>query len=155
MDMLRDRIICTVRLGATLKANEDHLAVTVLQLLQVWRHVPYIYDAPKHNEVVHHRLLPMPHIERGHAIHAVHRTPVQYIYNSTHYFTPEPSGKVLGLEDAPIGFHHRPILDLDDAILLQAVGHCMLMMHALSHVVLHELRLGELTSAVGSERPQL
>jgi hypothetical protein len=105
--------------------------------------------------VVHRRLLPIPCLEWGHVIHALHRKPIQHIYNSTHRFTPESSGKALDLQHAPSSCHHRAILVLDDAILLQVVGHCVLMMHALSHAVLRELPRGELASTVEAERPLL
>jgi hypothetical protein len=58
MDTLRYGIIRAVCLGATFVADEDHLAATVFQLLQVRRRVPYVYDAPKCPEVVHHWFYP-------------------------------------------------------------------------------------------------
>jgi hypothetical protein len=103
MDMLRGGIVRTIRLGATLIANEYQLAPTVLQLIQVRHSVLDIYDAPKHPKMVHHQLLPMPCLKWGHVIHALRRTPVQHIYSNTHRFTPEPSRKALSLQHAPSG----------------------------------------------------
>jgi hypothetical protein len=110
----------------------------VLHLLQVWCRVSDIYDATKHPEVVHDQLLPMSHVEQGHAVHALHRTPVQHIYNRTHCFTPEPVGKALGLQHDLIDCHHRAIPALGYAILLRVVGCCVLTMHTLSRAVLQE-----------------
>jgi hypothetical protein len=97
MNMLHDGIVRVIRLEATLVANEDHLAAMVLQLLHVQRCVPDVYDEPKRHEVVHRHLLPKPCHKRGHVIHTLHWTPVQYIYNSTLHFTPESSRKALAL----------------------------------------------------------
>jgi hypothetical protein len=155
MDTLHDGIVCAIHLGATLIADEYHLATTVLQLLQVRCHVPYIYDASKCHEVVHHRLLSKPRLEWGHGIHALRQTPVQHIYNNTHRFALELVGKALDLEHAPGSFHHRVIPALDDIVLLRVVEHCVLMMHALGHAVLHELPHGETASTVSTEHPQL
>jgi hypothetical protein len=90
MGMLRDGIVRTICLGTTLIADEDHLVATILQLLQVWRRVPNIHDAPKRPEVVHRRLLPMPCHKRGHAVNALRWAPVQHIHNSTHRLPLEP-----------------------------------------------------------------
>jgi hypothetical protein len=46
-------------------------------------------------------------------------------------------------------------LVLDNAIPLWTIGHCVLMMHTLSHTVLREFLGGELASTISAERPQL
>jgi hypothetical protein len=103
MDTLRYGIVHAILLGATLVAEEDNLATMVFKLLQVRHHVLDVYDAPKRLEVVYHRLLPVPCLERGCAIQALCGIPIQHIYSSTHRLAPEPAGKALGLVYAPGG----------------------------------------------------
>jgi hypothetical protein len=88
-------------------------------------------------------------------IHTIRRTLAQHIHSSTHHLAVEPSGKALALEDAPSGYHHHAILMFDNVVLPWAVGHRVLMMHALSCTLLNELPRGNLASAVGAECPQL
>jgi hypothetical protein len=155
MDTLCDKIIHAVCLEATLIADEDHLAATILQLFQARHRNPDIYDAPTCPEVVHRRLLPVLCLERGHVVHAFHWTPIQHIYNNTHSFALEPVGKALGLKHAPGSCHHHVILTLDDVVLLWVVGRCVLTMHTLNHAVLRKLPHGELTVTVSADCPQL
>jgi hypothetical protein len=96
--------------------------------------------------VVHRHLLHVSRLERCYVIHALRQTPVKHIYNGTHHLTPEPSEMTLDLEHAFGDCHHCAIPSLDDTVLMRVVGHCVLAMHTLTHVVLCELHFGELAS---------
>jgi hypothetical protein len=139
-----------VHLGASPIADEDHHAAMVLLLLQVQCHVPHIHDAPERPEVVHHWLPTVPCLEWSYAINALRLTPVQHIHSGIHQLALKPSGYGFGLQHAPSGCHHHPVLMLDDMILLWAIRCHVLTMHALSHTVVCELHHGELPSMVGA-----
>jgi hypothetical protein len=155
MNTLRDGVVCTVRIGAALIADEDHLEATVLKLLQVRRCVPHIHDALECPEVVHHWLPPLPHLKRSHAINALRWTSIQDIQSGVHRLTPEPSGLAIGLQHALGGCHHHPVPMLDDIILLSAVRCRVLTMHTLSRTIVREFYRGELASTVGGKCLQL
>jgi hypothetical protein len=68
VDTTRHRIIGPVRLGSPLVADEDHLAPTILQLLEVCCRVPHIGDAAERLQVMDRRLLPVPSFEWRHVV---------------------------------------------------------------------------------------
>jgi hypothetical protein len=92
MNTLCDGVVRTVCLGATLVANKDHLAATVLQLLLVLYHVSHIHDAPKRPKVVHRQLPLVPRLERSYAANALHWTLVHHIHSGVHHLALEPFG---------------------------------------------------------------
>lgn len=120
----------------------------------MWSCVLHVPDAPKGLQVMHHRILPVPSLERRHARHTLGWTPVQNVDGCVHRLTPKPSRQTFCLEHASCRCHHGAVVPFHNSILLQAVGSSELHPNPFSCAILREFDRGEFATTVSPEHTQ-
>jgi hypothetical protein len=148
------RVENVVGLQALRVADEHPRSAPVVELANVATLLGE-HEAAEDPQVGDRRLAPMPSLIWRLALESLVRQAVEDIDSRHHRLSPKDGRHPPLLEEGPSHPHNRLVAPLDNAVLLRAVRHGVVVLNALISAVRREFSHGEFTAIVGVQYTQL